>query len=959
MADTVALVVSFSPPAHPRPDSRSSQRPEMYLGWRRLLASFDLTPPPGVHLIMSVPGFHPEGEHRWWGQWALRDHLQHGVADSPLHKEVTAVEFALSSCGKVSDFRQEMWETFRTGAARGAPVRIVWPTIAMATAAVHVQRQRRRQESDEEAAEAEEGPGLTIDGRTNIMYGPNDQVCVELRGDLAEHRPAFAHRVGALHHIKMAAGLASDPDREAGQGPLLSWLYLGSHNLSGAAWGKTESREAENEAGGTYTRCEHVIISYEIGILIIPRIPRRFALPWASPAKTYSDMGMEAGGKEGVLPFSTARYLSYLHGRGQQASQMPSDAFTAASKVPIGEAARAEVADAEALTRKLWVHASKGGEGTALPTLFRVPHGDVRRLLRVRLSAPATQSYQRMPVPALARLRMRHLTNMELVVLKRAGSNFGPVLPERTEAILLPVKEFTLGEHATRRRFDPKLLAYLLATGGEKLYVISTEGEEGSVAAAAAAAGATANVAKGVDKLGAFDSEEGGSACVLLAFFSFDRSRDALAGSALLLQALASSKEVIDTKFWGVVPYDLQQLPAEAPAGQIPDISHSLLVAHECGVTCEADLPALVAVGTRSGRQMLALRGKGAIKATMGAAGGLAARLSQLDERANRSEWSLAPAQLFPNRMRDLALRQHERASEASAWYRGKGFEMLLVEPEGVLKAALGKKVIDDAAAAAMQRRKGRFCLNKNCTFNSSSVAFFRAIFLSGGEGADDAGGAPLADAAVAVAAFADAPTDVSVGAYDAFNGEGRGPPAGRLRADAPKLALVSSLGELEVTPRPGQATPSMQPGEAGALIGRTAARLASELGVRMESLGLRSYLAPQGAEAAAPELRASWRKPGSGMLVQALRDAVVPAEKALMIGFDYTDEEAAYNAGVGYIDCNVLFGGEDLEENYLAPRQARSGDGAAPTSFAEARQRRDTQAVGKVEQAKAKKRPR
>ena len=60
----------------------------------------------------------------------------------------------------------------------------------------------------------------------------------------------------------MAAGIVAEPEpRGHGQDavcdPLCAWVYAGSHNLSGAAWGKVEETE---------DRQELVMMSYEIGV---------------------------------------------------------------------------------------------------------------------------------------------------------------------------------------------------------------------------------------------------------------------------------------------------------------------------------------------------------------------------------------------------------------------------------------------------------------------------------------------------------------------------------------------------------------------------------------------------------------------------------------------------------------------------------------------------------------------
>jgi phosphoglycolate phosphatase-like HAD superfamily hydrolase len=52
-----------------------------------------------------------------------------------------------------------------------------------------------------------------------------------------------------------------------------------------------------------------------------------------------------------------------------------------------------------------------------------------------------------------------------------------------------------------------------------------------------------------------------------------------------------------------------------------------------------------------------------------------------------------------------------------------------------------------------------------------------------------------------------------------------------------------------------------------------------------------------------------NWRKPGGGMIVQAMRDYRVEPEDVLFVGDMDTDREAAKNAGVAYQDAEEFFG--------------------------------------------------
>ena len=91
---------------------------------------------------------------------------------------------------------------------------------------------------------------------------------------IAHNLPSSAGRERTLHHVKLAAGIV--PDHDGGDGgaatggggggaPLCAWLLAGSHNLSGAAWGKVEEVAAE----GAEAEAELVVMSYEISVLLL------------------------------------------------------------------------------------------------------------------------------------------------------------------------------------------------------------------------------------------------------------------------------------------------------------------------------------------------------------------------------------------------------------------------------------------------------------------------------------------------------------------------------------------------------------------------------------------------------------------------------------------------------------------------------------------------------------------
>lgn len=104
------------------------------------------------------------------------------------------------------------------------------------------------------------------------MSGPSNAACSQLKECMANHVISNPARRTTLHHIKMAAGIVEETadhicrdlsEIEASGGhccagasnavatesqrrnPLCAWIYAGSHNLSGAAWGKIEVTDDE------------------------------------------------------------------------------------------------------------------------------------------------------------------------------------------------------------------------------------------------------------------------------------------------------------------------------------------------------------------------------------------------------------------------------------------------------------------------------------------------------------------------------------------------------------------------------------------------------------------------------------------------------------------------------------------------------------------------------------------
>ena len=89
--------------------------------WALRLAQYNLTPPPGVHIIASVPGRTPTWDGRYGAQ-AVRRCLRGALESRPVEARHSLVEFAFSSVGTIDKL---MWrpltEAFRMGAAPTAP----------------------------------------------------------------------------------------------------------------------------------------------------------------------------------------------------------------------------------------------------------------------------------------------------------------------------------------------------------------------------------------------------------------------------------------------------------------------------------------------------------------------------------------------------------------------------------------------------------------------------------------------------------------------------------------------------------------------------------------------------------------------------------------------------------------------------------------------------------------------
>ena len=113
-------------------------------------------------------------------------------------------------------------------------------------------------------------------------------------------------RARAVPHIKTFARYAR---MRTGAGPAtLAWVFLGSHNLSGAAWGKFEKNETQLN-----------VLSYELGVLLAPALvgPTTKKPPFCAVAASLSAPSSSAAS------FSSARFLCLAGARPRRAVGAP------------------------------------------------------------------------------------------------------------------------------------------------------------------------------------------------------------------------------------------------------------------------------------------------------------------------------------------------------------------------------------------------------------------------------------------------------------------------------------------------------------------------------------------------------------------------------------------------------------------------------------------------------------
>lgn len=210
----------------------------------------------GAAIVSSVPGIHKEESRFDFGHARLRvlladERITHSAADS-----VAICQF--SSLGSI----QEKWmnDEFATtlftqsgdsidaacaARARGE-IQLVYPTCAQV-------------EASNEGLQA--GASIPVPGR-NLNRA-------HITSKLHKWDASRSGRQAAMPHIKTFLRYASTSPGQA------AWLFVGSFNLSVAAWGRMQGARGKKP----WNRLN--ILSYEIGVLLSPRLAcaPRFALP--------------------------------------------------------------------------------------------------------------------------------------------------------------------------------------------------------------------------------------------------------------------------------------------------------------------------------------------------------------------------------------------------------------------------------------------------------------------------------------------------------------------------------------------------------------------------------------------------------------------------------------------------------------------------------------------------------
>ncbi|KAI8846762.1 tyrosyl-DNA phosphodiesterase I [Chytridium lagenaria] len=201
-------------------------------------------------LVASVPGSHKAKDHKMklWGHARMADLLGNVPLSEGCKKESTVV-FQFSSIGALGNddkwLANEFGSSLSMCAANGVksrpPIKIVFPTV-------------------EDVRDSNQGwrAGNSIPFSNENWVKQKSYMKPLLHKWIAND----SLRKYAMPHIKTFARL----NEKTGD---ISWLYVGSHNLSKAAWGKYELKNTQLH-----------IRSYEIGVLLHPAI---FKVSFSTP----------------------------------------------------------------------------------------------------------------------------------------------------------------------------------------------------------------------------------------------------------------------------------------------------------------------------------------------------------------------------------------------------------------------------------------------------------------------------------------------------------------------------------------------------------------------------------------------------------------------------------------------------------------------------------------------------
>ena len=741
---------------------------------------------------------------------------------------------------------------------------------------------------------------------------------------------------GIVHEDAGGAALvpATDVNEAVRAGPLCAWLYAGSHNLSGAAWGKAEKkveREAEQRTteGGSDDESddddddddsvEFVVMAYEIGVLLVPPKPRRFALPWRSPALQYDPVYEK--------PFSTNRYLAIL--RGQQSFAWGSGKD--------GATPRQQAEDGAQLVQRRWRSLEHGLNAAAapaipgasragtpanagavtvagadaalrLPPLLKMELGRLPKLVSLRVTAPdAVRLMAKEPEPGSeARRRAKHLKrlsrNDELLSLTTSSHRFLPV-DTRLRAVRL--RDFSYGRGDEKAPGDPIITVYQvikederdLTLGDGSHFVddfdrssLQLTGQPEVAAPSQQVQSASAQqqelIPTGMSKRSSRSSiwveHNEKPRGVLIAFLAEDEGAQRERNDALLY-AVAACREQIEAACWGMLclqPSELAGLSEVAADGRPVNMTplHADLLALEFGIEPSFELPALVLLTADLQESMLCVKGAAEMAELQATAGEqLRGALVKLSSRECSS---------LTGKKLSLWKRMHEQrtmsAQAAAEWVRAAAWmskearqeplqaryepqsvpallspklRLLMIEPEGILKKQCNISVVGSATTALAKRRKSLWGAARKDSFLSACVPFLRALLIHLPQDTDD---------------------------YDPTSMFGEGPPSATLRNDAPEIALVTNLGHLVSKHRPGESM-LLEERQVRRVLATLLRRLASELGVGEAALAAKvsvfvSYRAP-GVDGDGAALAAT-----ASALQQQQREAKPPSDKVLAL---------------------------------------------------------------------------